>query len=1121
MPEVNTYSSATSQEALSPAELAELELQQELRGMFNVDTQEYLQTYISLAQQLHPQSWAADIQELYRCIHTIKGGAVTVGAEAILHVSAVLEDLLSDLRYLQIAPPLADGQLSQILLEAGELLTGSLQIEAVGQAALESVQPTVERIVALRAIVQQAYLPEWDEHQQLFQEFAENGFDLVILELTMALEDLPTEGIVSPAALQAAKQTLQQLSQIGQDLGFEASWLQLLDRAQGLLDRPENKFWCDNWPPYLQLLKDSARKGGQLPQSDANQPTDAFLDSLFTETAGASAIAFDLSQSAVLAEPETASSLVPELDLFADLGAESESLLALDAFADLSNGSEPSLELDSFADLSATSALELDPLADLIAASESWLEVDALTALSDISESSLELDAFADLSANSEPLLELDAFADLSDRGESSLEVDAFVDLSVDDQPLLELDTFTDLSATSQPLPEADAFADLSIDSQASLELEASLEPEEDVLDWTAEAPQAAVARMPAAPTASAQIPVPLERLDRSAQDLVETLLSARAVQGFYGTLQTQLLQMVTLAQDSANYITRLRQIQDEYALLDNLQADGANAGPTLERYRQGYTIINRLLESSLRLSELGAEVSTSNHQTAESIQQLDRNILNLQKTVEESRLVPFKSLSFRARGILRDLTNRYGKPAQLVVQGEQLELDAGTAQALEPALLHLIRNAYDHGLEPPAQRLALGKPEQGTITLSLRRRGNTYALDLQDDGQGIDPEAIRQSAINKGLPNWQVDTPAALLTVLCQPGFSSRDLVSDISGRGVGMDVVANQVSALGGRLSLETAVGQGTTFCLEIPVPRLLVRCILVQSGDRTLAIPADEVVTTTLVDSLSATPADPKLSYSWVIQDQEQSVPGLNLLEYWYPDKGGRSLSETAVGLRVRTSAASTSSAKDAWLLADELLEQVDLLINPIPNPLVLPAGLMGVSLLTNGKLVPVLDPTKLAEHLLSHPISSPEVTDLVSASPSAVRSVPAAPIPDQKAPLTSTILVVDDAALVRRRIEASLTAYGYSVQTCRDGLEAWNWLQAHPTPALMISDIEMPGMDGFTLISRCRQAEMTMPVLVISSRLSEEWGNEARRLGATDYLTKGFTTPELLQKVSSFL
>lgn len=892
-------------------DIVELELQQELRSMFDVDTQTYLQSYMRLVQQLHSQSWSADIQEMYRLIHTIKGGAVTVGVDAILYASTVLEDLLSDLRYLNPAPSLEDGQFGQLLMEAGELLASSLQVQAVGNDAIAAIQPTVQRLQALRSHIQQVYLPEWSEQNQLYQEFAEQGFDLVVLDLEMALEKLPERGTVPTEVVNTAKQTLIQLIEIGKDLQFDSEWKKLLRRSKAFFTSQKPEIWRSKWPVYLSDLKACARLGGKLapPEPVAEQPT--------------------------------ALSLV-----------------------------EPSVA---------------------------------------------------------------------------------------------------------------------------------------DGHDTTNES--------------GVQIPVPLSRLDQTAEHLVEALLAARSSQGLYNNLQSQLVKLFALAQESAQYITRLRQIQDDYALLDSMKssANSSSEGLTLERYNQGYTTINRLLETSLRLSELGAEAEKTVVQTADSMQSLDRNILKLRQTVEDSRLVPFKNLSFRARAILRDLTNRYGKPAQLVVQGEQIELDVGTVSKLEPALLHLLRNAYDHGIEQHS-RVALGKPEQGKITLSLQRRGNTFEFSLQDDGRGIDAKAIQKIAQAKGLPFTRTQTPTELLAVLCQPGFSSQSTVSELSGRGVGMDVVANQVTSLRGRLSLNTVPGAGTTFHLQIPVPHLLVSCVLLKAGDRTFAIPAEDIITTNLLGNLNATQTtDPSYVYSWMIQEAAGVVPGLDFLEYWQARSILRPLSDTAVCVYIRS-----LEQKGAWLIADELLGQTDLLVSPLPSPLVAPIGLMGVSLQNDGTFIPVIEVETLAEYLLASLTVAPvEVT---------VR----APVADQThipvhlcrlepgtedGAINQNILVVDDAALMRRRIEASLTAYGYTTHSCADGLEAWNWLQTHPNPSLMITDIEMPGMDGLTLIDHCRQAGITIPILVISSRLSEDWGKEARRLGATDYLTKGFSTTELISKLNT--
>lgn len=950
-------------------DLAEAQLQQELRSMFDIDTQTYLQTYFNLVQQLQPNSWIADIQELYRCVHTIKGGAVTVGAEGILHVSTVLEDLLSDLRYLKIAPPLEDGHLTQMLLEAGELLINSLEVKTTGDIALASVQSSVDRIVTLRESIHQLYQPESNERTQLFQEFADQGFDLVVLDLDMALEQLPPLGKVPDATLKTARQTLQQLLQIGKDLEFESGWIQLLRRSQGLLTRLESAFWSAKWPSYLRLLKDCARQGGKL-----SAPVAAKL--------GLASAASSQTQ---------------------DLSTTQQSFVAI--------ASQP---------IQAT-----------------------------------------------EP-----------------------------EQP------------TKHP----------------TFGVETEQLPRKAIADDLEQLPTRQTIKAAESSAPKIQIPVPLERLDRSAQNLVETLLAARSSQGSYQALQLQLVKLVALAQDSAEYITRLRQFQDDYAQLsDSATGASSTSGPTLERYRQGYTIVNRLLETSLRLSELGAEVTTSARQTSDNLQLLERNVLNLQQTVEESRLIPFRTLGIRAKGILRDLVTRIGKPAQLVLQGEQIELDAGTSQALEPILLHLIRNAYDHGLETKTVRIDASKPEQGKIAISLVRRGNSYLLDIQDDGNGIDAAKIRQIALTKGLPLTQTDSFVDLLAVICQSGFSSQSVISDVSGRGVGMDVVASQIGKLGGRLSLDTKLGVGTTFRMQIPVPQLLVRCVMVRAGDRTFAIPSDEIVTTTLWSNLSVTPAASHLSYTWQVELEGATMPALDILHYWQLGERSRSLSETAVCLRVRSSAiASSTNQMDAWLIADDLLGQDDLLINQLPQPLNVPVGMMGVSLQSDGKLTPVLAPQVLAARLLSVPESGQSESQFQATSTfiaQAASSVDS--MVESSSSSTKTILVVDDAALMRRRMEASLTSYGYTVETCNDGLEAWKWLQSHPLPSILITDIEMPGMDGFTLIARCKQNNMNFPMIVISSRLSEEWSKEAKRLGATDYLTKGFTTPELISKVDSYL
>lgn len=1043
------------------------QLQQELRSLFVVDTQNYLQRYSQIAQHLEAASWKGDIQELYRCVHTIKGGAVTVAAIAILSVATALEDLLADLRYLDQAPSLIDGHLNQALVEVGELLAGSLELQSDAET-----KPIVNRIQILHQEIQERYLSQWNQQRQLHQEFAEQGFDLVVLELEIALERSPQSGTVADALVNTAQQTLAQLQQIGDELQFAAGWTTLLDQAQTILARSENIVWRSFWLQLFQALKVCAKQGGNpvpFEFTEVDLPPDQLIDFEFTNSNQISSECVDfawtdeanfIEADFIEAESVKTQPVEPE-----SIGIESVETEPERVVAEVSDGLSDSQE--TLTDISTDISSFLDDLQPFEASFSSAADFDLLS-------------SSADLTNATEPPAMLDRTSFLPDPS----------DLQGDFQAWFEppLPTKNPDTSPSTPPVQFDSAPD-----QPQPDPLVDITPAKRSFDNGSE---------------QVQIPVPLEKLDRSSQYLVETLLSLRTTQGFYQTLQNQIVQLVALAQEGVQYVTHLRQIQDDYALLNDLRGSvqSLSQAPTPERYRQGYTVINRLLETSLRLSEIGAETGKTAQQISENLRNVDTSVLKLQTTVEDSRLISFQNLTFRARAILRDLVTRYGKPARLIVLGEKTELDISTARNLEPMLLHLIRNAYDHGLESAIDRTAQGKPEQGTLTLTLQRRGNTFQLELSDDGRGIDSAKIQARAERLGLPITHTHTPADLLAVICQPGFTSETQVSEISGRGIGMDVVAAQAIRLGGQLSLHTVANSGTTFRLQFPVPRLLVPCMLLQAGDQTFAIPLDDIRTTTLLDTLNATRLrDLGQIYSWVIESETGATPALDLLEYWQPRFAGRPLADTAICVYVHP----PEFQQGIWLLADDLLEQAELIITPLPFPLIAPDGFIGMSLQTNGALVPVLEARSLADRLLLRPIEPS--SSIAAHPPDADRG--------EASPASQTILVVDDAALMRHRLEASLNAYGYTTHTCADGREAWNWLLQNPRPRLIITDIEMPNMDGFTLVDRCRQTGITVPILVISSRLSEEWFDEARRLGASDYLTKGFSTNALLAKLDS--
>ncbi|AFY95803.1 response regulator [Chamaesiphon minutus] len=1275
---------------LTPDNLAEEQLQQELREMFIVDTQQQLETYFDVVQRLQPESWIADIQSLYRAIHTIKGGAVTVEADSILYSAMALEDLLSDLRYLEVAPPLDDGKPIEMLLEAGELLASCLEIGdgSSNDPSGDRVQLTIQRLQTLHSQVRDRYLPDWNQMRQVHQEFAEQGFDLVVLDLEMALAKIPDRGVVSPQIVANAQATIAQLTQIGTEIELAPGWTQLLQFGDRLISDPDPQLWQVVWLPYFQVLKTCVKNSGEIDpeeiarldalansrdNADSGTPLSVDLtwdldddlsgagddlsgllneilvaaeiapDSL-TVISSAQSLATQSEDSTEVAEIELWSeATIEQLDEFGSLEDEADDdlpdlldnffgsgeILPLASARSLEIESEDSAEVSQIELWSETTIEQLDEFGSLedeadvaiaeVSEIERWSEatieqLDEFGSLEDEADDDLPdlLDNFfgsgeilplasarsleiqskdsaevAQIELWSENTVEqLDEFGSIEDEADAaitevaeidrwseatleqldesdSVEIEAEGDLSdlldnffIEERAQIEITTsdFHLAPPGSQPLAadspaeklaeaqnfdraESDEFIELDeFDLLAEIESELAAKNE----PLTTAAPGSVVTERehrqssiePAALKRGVSIPVPLERLDRSAQQVVDTLLTARSVMNASSRLQSQLSQLNALTQESSRSIAALRQLQDNYALMQNISDDrDAGNNVSIERYRQGYITIVQLLENLLRMSELGQEIEATNYDSHDRIEALDRSIVRLKDGIETSRLVPFRNLTIRAKAILRDLTNRYGKPAELIVENERVEMDAGIVQQLEPALLHILRNAYDHGLETVEQRLAQGKPAQGTIRVSLHRRGNLYRLTIEDDGRGIDGDVIYSLAESKGFAIERQDpersglplTESEILAIICQPGFSSSNTINEVSGRGVGMDVVVAQLASIGGKLSLNTSVGRGTKLTLEVPAPQLLVPCVLFQVGDRTVAFPTEEVLETALLSSLCANmSADDRGGIcAWTLATSRGEMPGFDLANYWQFTQ--RSLPETAICIRTRQG----TDNMEIWSIADDLIGQSQLLINPLPSPLVAPAGLLGVSLQSDGRLISILDPIALTAKLAiaanrdldAGAIALGLAQDNVAKHESVTPSVPNLPSGDNAT--IPTILIVDDAALIRRRFEASLSIAGFVTHTCNDGLEALNWLQSNPLPDLMITDVEMPNMDGFTLIDRLRQANIALPILVVSSRSSEEWRKEARRLGANDYLNKGFSTAEMLQKVNSLL
>lgn len=444
---------------------------------------------------------------------------------------------------------------------------------------------------------------------------------------------------------------------------------------------------------------------------------------------------------------------------------------------------------------------------------------------------------------------------------------------------------------------------------------------------------------------------------------------------------------------------------------------------------------------------------------------------------------------------MVQDLARQAGKRAELQVRGVNLQVDKRILDELRTPLTHLLRNALDHGLETPEQRLACGKPEVGLLQLELlQESADRFELSLRDDGRGLDTAQLKAKALSRGLLSLEQaaalsDAEAAKL--IFASGLSTSELITDLSGRGLGMAIVQEMVERIGGRIELETSPGQGTCFHLHLPLSLSTFRAVIVRNAERIFAVPALAVERCLRlpVEALRNQENRPSLVF------QEQVLPVWSLAEVLGLGSQAREEGDlTLLLLKVR--------GERFVLLVDELLGDQEITVKNLGKQLLRVRNLLGATLLGDGQLVPILHPGDLYRSAL--------------ASTSSVLAQPAAASVGAR---LQRLLIAEDSFTSRGLLKAILEAAGYQVATANDGLEAWNALKQGQFD-LLVSDVEMPRMDGFTLTSRIRGDRdlASLPVVLVTALGSAEDRARGLDAGANAYLVKsGFEQGSLLDAI----
>ena len=513
-----------------------------------------------------------------------------------------------------------------------------------------------------------------------------------------------------------------------------------------------------------------------------------------------------------------------------------------------------------------------------------------------------------------------------------------------------------------------------------------------------------------------------------------------------------------------------------------------------IDRFTRFQEISRFMAESVNDLSTVHQNITRSVDDTDSALLVQSRLTRELQQELMRIRMVPIGSLAERLHRLARQTAKELGKRVNLDIHGAQVELDRSVLERMAAPLEHMVRNAVIHGIEPPAARAAAGKPEMGEIQLDVRQEGNEVTLAFSDDGAGLDLERIRARALAQGLLHaGDPISEQSLAELVFVPGFSTADVVTEIAGRGVGMDVVKNEVSGLGGRVELASAPGRGARFTVRLPLTTAVTQTVLVKSGSRICALPAVMVEQVQHLRGAELARVRAAGDYEWSGRRYPLAYLPELLGEPGNPEAAKRFL--PVILLR--------SGADSVALLVDEMLGNQENVVKNLGPQLARVPGVAGVTVLGSGEMVLILNPVPLAR-LGPRPQSA-------SAAPLAAAA--------QARP---KVMVVDDSLTVRKITGRLLAREGYEVLTAKDGVEALEQL-AEATPDVMLVDIEMPRMDGFDLTRNVRADERLkrVPIIMITSRTAAKHRAYAAELGVDVFLGKPYREEELLGHIASYL
>jgi len=517
------------------------------------------------------------------------------------------------------------------------------------------------------------------------------------------------------------------------------------------------------------------------------------------------------------------------------------------------------------------------------------------------------------------------------------------------------------------------------------------------------------------------------------------------------------------------------------------------------ENFSELHTVTKRLIEATSDSQQLLNQVSEQYTTLGDLLDVQQRLQMENQHAVISTRLVPVSSIASRLHRSVRQTCRLLDKKVELVISGETTHIDSTVLSDLMDPLMHILRNAVDHGIDEPAARVASGKPSTGRIELSFSREGNTIVVRCKDDGVGLDYAAIHRIAERKGmLPAEHNPSQEELARMILVNGFSTREETTQVSGRGVGMDVVYSNVLQMKGTLALNSESGQGLLVELRLPATLLSTHSLIVRQGEKLLAISSRGVEDIHYVTQEEIVRIELQPFYR--VGDEVHNIVKLETLLGLPGDK--RETGRLGFPVLLTRMENGTLSA----LLVQEVIDGREVVVKDFGRYVPKIHGSIGATILGDGSVAPVIDLVEL--------LRMPVLNRVSSQSGSVLRMSE----PENKSSDLPIALVVDDSLTARRTAATIMKDAGYAVRTAIDGLEAVTMLK-HFIPDIMLVDMEMPRMNGLELTSHLRNEERTkhIPIIMITSRSTEKHRRQGKAAGADVYLIKPFSEEELLDQV----